>query len=91
MSAPGVPFLASRLSPDAVQPVILVGMKADRVEIVRDEKSKCWVIRIQVGEEVIRRPCHEPQGTDHETLRAVAVQTAADEGYSVDPASIIFP
>jgi len=65
-------------------------MKADRVEVVRDENSKRWVIRIQVGEEVIRRPCHEPPDTDHERLRDVAVKTAADEGYTVDPASIVF-
>ena len=77
--------------PDESPDVILVGMKADRVEVVRDEKSKRWVIKIQVGEEVIRRPCHEPQNADHESLRAVAVQTAADEGYTVDPSSIILP
>jgi len=73
------------------QSVILVGMKADSVEIIRDEKSNRWVIKIQVGEEVIRRPCHEPQDTDHERLRDIAVKTAADEGYSIDPSSIIFP
>ena len=64
-------------------------MKADRVEVVRDEKSKRLVVRIQVGEEVIRRPCHEPQGADQELLRRLAAKTVADEGYSVDPASII--
>ena len=65
-------------------------MKADRVEVVRDGNSNRWVIRIQVGEEVIRRPCHEPLDTDHERLRDVAVKTAADEGYTIDPASIVF-
>jgi hypothetical protein len=65
-------------------------MKADRVEVLRDEKSNRWVIRIQVGEEVIRRTCREPQSADQESLREVAVKTAADEGYTVDPSSIVF-
>ena len=70
---------------------MLISMQADRVEIVRDEKSNRWVIKIQVGEEVIRRPCRELQDADRERLREVAVKTAADEGYTVDPSSVILP
>jgi hypothetical protein len=65
-------------------------MKADRVEVSRDEQSKQWLIRIQVGEEVIRRHCDETKDTDETTLRRAAVKTAADEGYSVDPSDVVF-
>jgi hypothetical protein len=64
-------------------------MKADRVEISREEKGKRWLIRIQVGEQVIRRHCDEPKNADEATLRRAAVQTAADEGYTVDESSIV--
>lgn len=68
---------------------MLLGMKADRVEVSRDEKGS-WMIRIQVGEEVVRRRCNEPKDADEDTLRSVAVKTAADEGYTVEPSSIVF-
>jgi hypothetical protein len=65
-------------------------MKADHVDVSRDEKNGKWLIRIQVGEEVIRRHCDDPADTDEATMRAVALKTAVDEGYTVDPASILF-
>jgi hypothetical protein len=65
-------------------------MKANRVEVSRDEQSNRWLIRIQVGEEVIRRHCDEPKNADEATLRRVAVKTAADEGYVVDASDVIF-
>jgi hypothetical protein len=37
-----------------------------------------WLIRIQVGEEVIRRHCLELKNADEGTLRNTAVKTAAD-------------
>ncbi len=64
-------------------------MQADRVEITRDEKTDSWLIRIRVGEEVIRRRCREPKNADETTLRNAAVKTAADEGYTVDPSNIV--
>jgi hypothetical protein len=65
-------------------------MQADRVEIVRDEKANSWLIRIRVGEEVIRRQCREPKNADEATLRNAAIKTVTDEGYTVDPADIVF-
>lgn len=65
-------------------------MKADRVEVSRDEHGNRWLIRIQVGGEVIRRHCHEPGSANEATLRDAAVKTAADEGYTVDPLNIVF-
>ena len=67
-----------------------MSMQADRVEVSRDEKANSWLLRIRVGEEVIRRHCHEPKDADESTLRAAAIKTAADEGYSVEPSAIVF-
>ncbi len=67
-----------------------MGMKADRVEVSRDEQAKRWLIRIQVGEEIIRRPCQESENADKDTLRNAAIKIAADEGYEVDPANVVF-
>jgi hypothetical protein len=67
-----------------------MNMKADRVEVSRDESGNQWLIRIQVGEQVIRRHCDEPKDANEDTLRAAAIQTATDEGYTVDPSNIVF-
>ena len=64
-------------------------MKADRVEVSRDKQSNRWLVRIQVGAEVIRRHCDASPDVDEATLRALAAQTATDEGYSVDPPDIV--
>jgi hypothetical protein len=64
-------------------------MKATRVEISHEKQSKQWLIRIQVGEEVIRRHSDEPADADEATLRRVAAQAAADEGYTVDATEIV--
>ena len=65
-------------------------MKADQVAVSLDEKTGKWLIRIQVGEEVIRRHCDNPADAGESTMRAAALKTAADEGYTIDPASIVF-
>jgi hypothetical protein len=65
-------------------------MKADRVEVSRDTQKNRWLIRIQVGEEVIRRHSDEPKDIDQAKLRSVAIKTAEDEGYTVDPSSVVF-
>lgn len=66
-----------------------MSMKADRVEVSRDEQGKRWLIRIRVGEEVIRRRCDEPKNADENTLRNAAIKVALDEGYTVDPSSVV--
>ncbi len=47
-------------------------MKADRVELSWEEQGKRWLIRIHVGEEVIRRHCNEVRDADEATLRRAA-------------------
>ena len=52
-------------------------------------EKKHWQVVIQVGAEVIRRQCAEtPAGADEAELRALAIRTAIDEGYTLDEASI---
>ena len=65
-------------------------MRADRVEISRDERGDKWLIRIQIGDEVIRRCCHESKDADEEMLRDAALKTIEDEGYEIDPLNILF-
>jgi hypothetical protein len=64
-------------------------MKADRVEVSYDEHANKWLIRIQIGDEVILRTCHESKDVDEETLRDAALKTVEDEGYETDPLNIL--
>jgi hypothetical protein len=63
-------------------------MSADRVEISWDPGKSKWLVRIQSGEEVIRRYCDSPKNADEQTLRAAAEKTVRDEGYQVGPAGV---
>ncbi len=59
-------------------------IRANEAKVEWNAGKKQWQVVIQVGAEVIRRPCpkspHEAPDAD---LRAVAVETAKDEGYDV--------
>jgi len=58
--------------------------KADKAEVSWDEQKKNWLVRIQIGEEVIRRHCKDaPQDATDDALRSLAVATATDEGYEL--------
>ncbi|HMJ62790.1 MAG TPA: hypothetical protein VK493_13550 [Bryobacteraceae bacterium] len=63
-------------------------MNADRVEVSWDAQKSSWLIRIEVGAEVIRRHCKESKSADDKTLQTAAERTAADEGYLVSAANI---
>jgi hypothetical protein len=65
-----------------------VDMSADRVEVSWDPGKSKWLVRIQSGEEVIRRHCDSPKNADEQALRAAAEKTVRDEGYEVGPAGI---
>lgn len=60
-------------------------MRADRVEISWDGGKSKWLVRIQNGEEVIRRHCNAPKDADDQILRAAAEKTVLDEGYEAPP------
>jgi len=64
-------------------------MRADRVEVSWNADKHKWLVRIEVGSEVIRRQCDVPRETSEEKLRNTAVQTVADEGYEVDLSHIV--
>ena len=63
-------------------------MQPDGVEVSWDATKKEWLVRIQAGEEVIRRHFKAPEGSDEQALRTAAQRTARDEGYEPDLAAI---
>ena len=63
-------------------------VRADRIEVSWDSEKNKWLVRIQSGEEVIRRYCDLPRDANPEAVRAAAIQTARDEGYEVEPAAL---
>jgi len=63
-------------------------MRADHVEFLWDQEKSSWLIRIQTGEEVIRRHCALPRSADEATLRAAVEKVVVDEGYEIDPESV---
>ena len=63
-------------------------MKADRVEVSWDADKHKWLVRVEIGAEVIRRHCPYGHDVDEQTLRSAAAQTVVDEGYEVDQARI---
>jgi len=63
-------------------------MRADRVELSWDATKSNWLVRIQIGEETIRRHCKSPKDADDPTLRSLAMSTLQEEGYDPDVAEI---
>jgi hypothetical protein len=45
-------------------------------------------VRIQNGEEVIRRHCDAPKNADEQALRSAAEKTVREEGYDSNPAKV---
>jgi hypothetical protein len=63
-------------------------MRPDRVEVSWDAAKSKWLIRIETGEEVIRRHCDVPKNADDQALRLAVQKAVADEGYERDPTSV---
>jgi hypothetical protein len=63
-------------------------MHPDNVEVSWDVNVSKWAVRIEIGEEVVRRHLDLPKAADEQSLRAAAQKTVADEGYESDPARI---
>jgi hypothetical protein len=63
-------------------------MRPDRVEVSWDTDKSSWLVRIQNGEEVIRRHCNLAKNIDEATLRSAAQKTVEDEGYQFDSSQI---
>jgi hypothetical protein len=62
-----------------------VPMRADQVEASWDPGKHKWLLRIRVGEEVVRRYCDVPKDAEEKILKSAAQQTLQDEGYERDP------
>jgi hypothetical protein len=59
-------------------------LRADKAEVFWDDQKKQWVVRIQVGAEVIRRGCKtSKRESEDAALKTMAVETARDEGYEL--------
>jgi hypothetical protein len=52
------------------------------------EGGTLHLLRIEAGEEVIRRHCILPKSADEQTLRTAIQKAVAEEGYELDPASL---
>jgi len=77
------------LLPPRAFATVLIMVRANTAEVFWDTAKKAWVVRIQVGEEVVRRACKgSKHDADDDTLRTLAVQTAHDDGYDIAVADI---
>ncbi len=64
-------------------------MRAERVQVSWDSNKSKWVVRMEAGEEVIRRHKDVPKDADDQSLRSAAQKTVQDEGYEVDLTEIV--
>jgi hypothetical protein len=65
-------------------------MRVDRVEVSWDADKHKWLLRVQTGEEVIRRYSTLPKDADEQSLRSAVQKVVQEEGYEPDPAHITF-
>lgn len=56
-------------------------MQADLVEVSWDTSKSKWLVRIEAGEEVVRRHSEADRNASDQLLRTDARQIAHDEGY----------
>jgi hypothetical protein len=64
-------------------------VRADEAKVQWNADKKLWQVVIQVGAEVIRRPCpKQPHDAADESLRSAALETAKDEGYDLDSSHV---
>ena len=63
-------------------------MRVDEVEASWDAARKSWLLRIRIGEEVIRRHCDAARNADDGTLKLLAQKTLQDEGFDPEPAGL---
>jgi len=64
-------------------------MRADRAEVSWDANKSKWLVRIVIGEEVIRRACDLASNASQQDLRNAAQKVLQDEGYEADGTAIV--
>jgi len=62
-------------------------MKADLVEVSWDSSKSKWLVRIEAGEEVLRRHSNVARDASDQLIRTDAQKIAQEEGYDL-PANI---
>ena len=62
--------------------------KAAQAQVSWDSQKKSWQVRIQIGEEVIKRPAKVAASASDETLRALASTLVQDEGYQIEASQV---
>jgi hypothetical protein len=63
-------------------------MKANFAEMSWDKSGGQWLLRIGIGDEVIRRHCKKAQDASDDDLHTAAEKTVLDEGYEFDGAKV---
>ena len=63
-------------------------MRVDAVEASWDAAKKQWLLRIRVGEEVVRRYCSIPKDAQEQALKSATQKALEDEGYESDPGEL---
>jgi hypothetical protein len=66
-------------------------MKADSASVIWDPEKKLWRVRIQSGEEVIKRTCSDrklSRDAADDLLRSAAIETAHADGYEIEPGAV---
>jgi hypothetical protein len=64
-------------------------IQASNATVEWNPGKKHWQVVLHVGAEVIRRQCEKtPREADDALLRDLAIRTARDEGYDLDPARV---
>ena len=63
-------------------------MRADKVGISWDLGKSEWLVRIESGDEVIRRHYKAPKNSDEQKLLSQVLQIVHDEGYEAEPAQL---
>ena len=62
--------------------------KAAQAQVNWDSQKKSWQVRIQIGEEVIKRPTKAAANAADDVLRSLAVALVQDEGYQVEASQV---
>jgi len=63
-------------------------MRADHVEVSWDSAKSKWLVRIERGEEVVRRYCNLPSNSDDQSIRSAVLKLVQDEGYEAAAANV---